>query len=127
MHFECLCEQIIEVHLVGLVDARDGDGAAVAGFAGARGLTLLFLAGTVSLHGGGCLSLCIGHFCALPVLEGWVRGREIGHPSAWMLDNLPVDTVFVIFLLVGVQEEIQTGEVAERDEFSERGALFVPQ
>ena len=43
MRLESRCEQIVEVDLISLVDARDGDGASVTLLAGASGSTLLLL------------------------------------------------------------------------------------
>ena len=52
---------------------------------------------------------------------------EVCDPDARACDHLLVHTVLVVFLLVSVQEKVQTGEVAERDELGERRPLLVPQ
>ena len=51
-------------------------------------------------------------------------GCEVCNPLAGMGHNLLVHTVLEIFLLVGIEEEVETGEIAEGGVFGERGALL---
>ena len=77
------------------------------------------------LDGRGRLGADLHLLCTIPVLEGRMGGREVGHPLVRVCHDFLVDTVLEILLLVRIQEEIQAGQVAEGDELGEGGALLV--
>lgn len=121
MRLERLGEQIIEVDLVSLVDAGEGDGARVAR------RTVLRLARARGCDGGGGLPLCVSHLGLLPVLEGRVRSGEVCDPGVGAFEHSAIDTILMVLLLVSIEEEIEAGQVAEGDELSQGGPLLAPQ
>ena len=115
MEFEGLREQVVQVHLVRLVDSGDRHGAAIAGRAGARHLAGGLLLAR-RLDGRGRLGADLYLLCTIPVLEGRVACSEVGHPLVRVCHDFLVDAVLEIFLLVRIQKEIKTSQVAEGDE-----------
>jgi len=51
--------------------------------------------------------------------------HELSNPLIWLLHYVHIDTVLVVLLLEGIEEEVETGKVGERNEFSDRCALFL--
>ena len=127
MRLERLREQVVQIHLVSLVNARDGDRAAIALATGACRLALDVLAGALSLDGGGSLRLSVRHFGKLPVLERRMARGEVSHPDARTSDHLLVYAILIVFLLMRVEEEVETGQIAEAHKLCERRALLVSQ
>ena len=112
VHLEGLSEEIVKVDLVGFVNARDGNRAAVTWFAGARGSAHFFLF-AVSLDHGACSSGHVDLLCVCPVLERGVVRDEGGRPLVGVVDHIFVYTVLEVFLLVCVEEKVKTREVTK--------------
>ena len=110
---KCSCEERVEIGLIRLVDARDSDRAAIAGGAGSRSGTTVLVSAAVILDGISCCCTNFQFIVSFPVLESCMIGRKVGNPLTGMGDNLLVHTVLEIFLLVGIEEQIKTGQVAE--------------
>jgi len=51
--------------------------------------------------------------------------HKLSNPLIWLLHYVHIDTVLVVFLLEGIEEQVETGEVGERNEFSDWCALFL--
>ena len=126
LSLECSSKEIVQILFIFLVDARDGDGAAIAGWAGARGHALLRISATVC-HSRACVATLIDHLSRIPVLERSMLGREGCKPLVRVADDLLIDAVFVVFLSLRVEEEVKTGEVAEAHVLREAGALLLPE
>lgn len=126
MDFEGRREQVVQVDLVGFVDARNGNGASIALLAGAGGSALLFVL-AVGLNGIAGLGGHVDHFCLLPVLERGVVRHEGCRPLVWVVNNISVRAVLEVFLLTGVKEQVKGGQVAERGEFRDRSAVLLMQ
>ena len=74
-------EEVVQVGLVGVVDSRNSDGAAIARFACTGGGASLFIrAGSVDSHGHSGLDVCL--LRRLPVLEGRLKKKEPAESSS---------------------------------------------
>lgn len=118
VHLKRLCEQVVQVHFVCFVNARDGNRAAVTGLAGTRGSAHFFLF-TVSLNHSTCSGSHIDLFSVSPVFKCGMVRDEGRCPLVWIVNHIFVHTVFEVFLLVRIEEKIQTGEVTKGGEFSD--------
>jgi len=112
VHLERLSEEIVQVDLVGFVNARDGYRAAVTGFTGASGSAHFFLF-AVSLDHGASSGGHINLLSVCPVLERGVVRDEGSRPLVGVVDHIFVHTVLKVFLLVCVEEKVKTGEVTK--------------
>jgi len=56
-----------------------------------------------------------------------VSCHKLSDPRSGLLDQVHVDAILVVLLLVGVQEQVETGKVGEADELSGRCALLLSQ
>ena len=117
-------KEVVQILFIFLVDARDGDGAAIAGWAGARGHALLRISATVC-HSRACVTTLIDHLSRIPVLERSMLGREGCKPLVRVAHDLLVYAVFVVFLSLRIEEEIKTGQVAEANVLCQAGALLL--
>ena len=52
---------------------------------------------------------------------------KVSHPLRWVFYYLLVHAVLKVFLHVRVDEEVQTGKIAEGDVLGQTCALLVPQ
>ena len=119
-------KEVVQILFIFLVDARDGDGAAIAGWAGARGHALLRISAAVC-HSRTRVTALIDHLNRIPVLERSMLTRESGKPLVRVADDLLVDAVFVVFLSLRIEEEVETGKVAEAHVLGQAGALLLPE
>lgn len=111
---EVACEQLVKVCLVAHVNSGDCDGAAIA---------VIFVFASIS-HGIAHLAHDISFLCFFPISECWVSVHVMRHPNLGWANHLGVDAVLHVLLHVSIQEEIERGQVAEWDVFSEGGSLF---
>ena len=112
MVLECLGEQVVEVDLVFLVNARYGDSAAITGLACASsgaGFFFRALFGNDFSCGGSHLTLRL----VFPVFEAGVSHDEVGDPRVGPSDEILVHTVLEVLLLVSIEEEVETGQVTK--------------
>ena len=119
-------KEVVQILFIFLVDARYGDGAAIAGWAGARGHALLRISAAVC-HSRTRVTALIDHLGRIPVLERSMLRRESGKPLVRVADDLLVDAVFVVFLSLRIEEEVETGEVAKAHVLGQAGALLLPE
>ena len=99
MYFEDLSKHIVEIHLIIFVNLREGNRASVAD------LSLR----TLALDSSSCISTYLHHLCALPVPENWMASSKVCYPLIGMLYYILIHTVFIVFLLVRIEEEIDAG------------------
>ena len=119
-------EHRVGIALITLVDVRNGDGTAVALGAGSCLLTS-HIVSALTGYGLASVSHNVDHFAWFPVLEGCMGGGVVGHPVFRVGNNLLHNTILIVFLLHGIEEQIDTGEVAESCIFCNRSALFGSQ
>ena len=62
-----------------------------------------------------------------PYQEGRVLCYKVCNPLVWFLKHVHVDTILIILLLVGIEEQIKTCQIRKRDKFSNWCALLVSQ
>lgn len=105
MNFEGGGEQVVKVDFVRLVDARNGDGAAVALLAGA-GCRALFLVFAVSLNGVTSPGSDVDHLGHLPVFESCVVCHEGCSPLVRVVNHVLVRAILEVFLLTGIEEQV---------------------
>ena len=97
--FKRLSKQVVEVSFISFVDLRESDGASVAD------LSLL----TLALDSQGCPCTNFHKLIVFPVSENRVSCRKVSRPFTGMQDYIMIDTVFIVFLLVRIKEEIDAG------------------
>jgi len=117
------CEQVVEVDLVFLVNARYSHCAAITTVARAgdgAGLLVRALFSNDFCDSGRHFALHRG----IPVLETSMSHDEVGEPRVGLGHDILVHTVFEVLLLMSVEEEIETGEVTERDILAQTGTLL---
>ena len=103
LSLECRGEEIVQILLILLVDARDGDGAAIAGRAGASGHAFLRISAAV-YHSGTGVTALIDHLGRVPIFECSMLRREGCKPLVRVAHDLLVDAVFVVFLSLRIEE-----------------------
>lgn len=101
---ETFSEQGIQVRLVVEVSSSNCNRACI---------TVLLVGAALGIDGSDDLALNVDHFLWVPVLEGGVVRDEICHLWARVVGKFCVDAVLHVFLHVSIQEEIETGEIAE--------------
>ena len=62
-----------------------------------------------------------------PYKEGRVLCYKVCNPLVGFLEHVHVDTILIILLLVGIEEQIKTCQIRKRNKFSNRCALLVSQ
>ena len=124
---ERLREQIVQIHFVCLINARNRDRAPIAGATHPCGRALCILRSALCLNGRCCLSLRVCHLSQLPVLEGGMACGELCDPDTWASNHFLVHTVLKVFLLMRVKEQVKTGKVTEADEFGQGASLLVSE
>ena len=113
MYLKSLGKQIIQVYFVGLIDPRDGCSAGIACSASARGHALR-LVSALCLNSSRCGRFYVDFLIALPILEGSMLRCKVCYPLIRLANHLLVNTVFVVFLFVRIEEKIERRQIAER-------------
>ena len=121
---KCGCEKRVEIGFIGLEDAWDSDWAAIAWRAGACSGAAVLVKTALFLNSISSQCTDLQFVGRVPVLESCVISSEISNPLAGMGHNLLIHTVLEIFLLMGVEEQVKTGQVAEASVFWDGCALL---
>jgi len=101
---ETFSEKSIQVSLVVEVGSCNSNGA---------GIAVLLVGTAFSIDGGDDLALNVDHFLWVPVLEGGMVRDEVCHFWARVVSQFCVHAVLHVFLHVSIQEEVETGKIAE--------------
>ena len=123
---ETICEFCVQVKLKCFVDSSDSGAAAVTSLAWASltagCMVWAFVLDFLSSFGS---DVSLSHWG--PYQEGRVLCYKVCNPLVGFLKHVHVDTILIILLLVGIEEQIKTCQIRKRNKFSNWCALLVSQ
>ena len=123
---ETICEFCVQVKLKCFIDSCYSGAASVTSLAWSS-LTACCMVWTFVFDFLSSFGSDVSLSHRSPYKEGRVLCYKVCNPLVGFLEHVHVDTILIILLLVGIEEQIKTCQIRKRNKFSNRCALLVSQ